>query len=186
MPSLHEYQRRAAQHIVDSPAAFLALEVGRRLASADFFRHYSPVTEKNVTGIGVLFGAAMSRNDLVERLFCRLGLPSFGRPGGRAARPPVLHRYANSRSVAHPIGVGLAVTYRNWSKHMNHVRLSVDDLDKAQLRICCAQSNLTALGIELSGGASASGETLDSALHAVAELLETVNDILSKAEVNRV
>ena len=64
--------------------------------------HHSRVTEKDVTGIGVLNGAAMSRNVSALRLFCRLGASSFGRPGGGAARlagaPPVFL----PRSVALP------------------------------------------------------------------------------------
>ncbi len=81
--------------------------------------HHSRVTEKDVTGIGVLNGAAISRTAFALRLFCRLGAPSFGQPGGRGrkARRCSIGTPTPVRS-AHPIGVGLAVHNRNWSNIM--------------------------------------------------------------------
>ncbi len=80
--------------------------------------HIPHVAATTATGIGVLSEAAMSRT-FALRLFYRLGVSSNGRPGGRGRKarrcfsgtpPPV--------SVAHPIGVGLAVQNRNWSINM--------------------------------------------------------------------
>lgn len=72
--------------------------------------HHSRVTEKDVTGIGVLWEAAMSRNVSALRLFCRLGAPSFGQPGGRGrkARRSFPGTPTPVRSAL-PIGVGTAV-----------------------------------------------------------------------------
>lgn len=159
------------------------LNFDRRPTSADFL-YYSPVTEKNVTGIGVLFGAAMSRIAFALRLFHCLCASSFGHRGGRSPRArrcsigtptPVL--------VALPIGVGVAVTYRNWSNQMKFT-IQLEDLDRAQLRLSCAQANLTVLAICLSneGGDTPTGPTINSAFHAVVELIESANDLLSKAE----
>lgn len=77
---------------------------------------HSPVTEKNVIGISVSCGAAMSRTAVALRLFCRLGTSSFGRPGGRSRKA---HRCSTGTLTpvrsALPISVGMAVQNRNWS-----------------------------------------------------------------------
>ncbi len=68
--------------------------------------HHSPVTEKDVTGIGVLLYAAMSRSVFRSAAFLRLVAPSMGGPGGRAARLAGAYPVRQSRSVPPtPIGV---------------------------------------------------------------------------------
>ena len=83
--------------------------------------YHAAVAETTATGIDVPSGAAMSRKQYAMRLFCRLGVSSNGRPGGRSRKA---HRCSTGTStpvsVAHPIDVGMAVTYRNWSNTMSN------------------------------------------------------------------
>lgn len=75
----------------------------------------SLVTEKNVTGIGVLNGAVKAAIDVISGFFT-LGVSSMGGRAGGVARlagaPPV--RQLPSRSSS-PIGVGLGGSNRFWS-----------------------------------------------------------------------
>ena len=69
-----------------------------------------PAAEKEAAGIGVLNTAAKSRHAQAERLFYRLGAPSFGQTGGRS-RKARRCRAGTPTSVrsALPIGVGKVV-----------------------------------------------------------------------------
>lgn len=103
----------------------------RRPASADFFAddhdlttastraHDRAATEKNVVGFDSPSGAAMSRTAFALRLFCRLGAPSFGRPGGGSRKARRCSTgLSTSVSVALPFDSGMAVQNRNWSTAM--------------------------------------------------------------------
>ena len=81
--------------------------------------HDFAVAEKEATGFGSLSGAAMSRTAFALRLFCRLGAPSFGQPGGRSrkARRCSTGLPTPVRSAL-PFGSGVAVHNRNWSNIM--------------------------------------------------------------------
>lgn len=105
-----------------------ARAIQRRPASADFCAghlttaftraHDRAATEKNVAGFGSPCGAAMSRTAFALRLFCRLGAPSFGRPGGRSRKARRCSTgLPTPVSVALPFGSGMAVQNRNWSTH---------------------------------------------------------------------
>lgn len=83
--------------------------------------YFPAVAEKEATGISLLKWSGDSRTAFALRLFCRLGASSFGRPGGRGRKARRCSTgKANSRSVALPISLGLAVTYRNWSTTMEN------------------------------------------------------------------
>lgn len=79
--------------------------------------HPARAAEKEAAGIGVLWEAAMSRTAFALRLFCRLGAPSFGQPGGRSrkARRSFPGTPTPVRSAL-PIGVGMAVHNRKLRK----------------------------------------------------------------------
>ncbi len=81
--------------------------------------HHSCVTEKDVTGISLLKWSGDSRTAFALRLFCRLGAPSFGQPGGRSrkARRCSTGLPTPVRSAL-PFGSGKAVHNRNWSNIM--------------------------------------------------------------------
>lgn len=101
----------------------LTAEVLTRCFDTDYL---SCVAETKASGIAVLNGAAMSRKHQAVRLFCRLGVPSNGRPGGRSRKARRCSTgTATPVSVAHPIAVGRAVIYRNWSNTMALIALQV-------------------------------------------------------------
>jgi hypothetical protein len=80
--------------------------------------YLSPVVKTKTTGIGVPNWSGEEPLCSRKRLFCRLGMP-YGRPGGRSRKARRCSiGTPTSVSVAHPIGVGLAVTNRNWSNIM--------------------------------------------------------------------
>lgn len=87
--------------------------------------HNPAVAETTATGFDSLSGAAMSRTVFAMRLFCRLGVPSYGRPGrgSRKAR-----RCSTGLSTpfgaAHPFDSGMAVQNRNWSNTMQNTPAS--------------------------------------------------------------
>ena len=85
----------------------------------------SPVVDTKTTGICSPDGAAISRGQYATRLFCRLGVSSNGRPGGRSRKARRCSTgLQTSVSVAHPFCSGSAVTNRNWSTAMTPTALT--------------------------------------------------------------
>ena len=63
----------------------------------------------------------MSRERDAVRLFCRLGVSSYGRPGGGSRKARRCSTgLSTSVSVAHPFDSGSAVQNRNWSNTMEN------------------------------------------------------------------
>lgn len=79
----------------------------------------SRVAETTATGISLLNWSGDEPHSVCLAAFLRLGVPFNGRPGGRGRETRrCSNGKANSRSVAHPISLGLAVKNRNWSNTM--------------------------------------------------------------------
>jgi len=83
--------------------------------------YHADVAETTATGGDSPDGAAMSREQYAMRLFCRLGVSSYGRPGGGSRKARRCSTgLSTSVSVAHPFDSGSAVTNRNWSNTMQN------------------------------------------------------------------